>query len=120
MKTLRKLTHAEMQTYKGADHTKHITRDRAERVKAYNTAEWLDAFEVDKDHPHGTEIHIVDAVGFVHIYNTKTKRHITILSGRPSQIKRYYKDLCIRYSAEIEKAIKIAYIRNEATKANYI
>lgn len=119
MKTLRRIKSDEMQAYKDAQKTEHITRDRADRIEAYNTAQWLDAFEVDKNHPHGTEAHIIDARGYIHIYNTRTKRHITVLSARPAQIKRYYKDLRIRYSEQIAQAIRIAYIRNEATGANH-
>jgi hypothetical protein len=120
MKVLRKLERAEMMLYKGMSATKHIQKDRAQRLEAYTTAQWLDAFQVDKGHKDGAEVHIIDAVGYIHIYNAGTGRHITILSGRPAQIKRYYEQLGITYSNEIHKAIKIAHARNEATDANNI
>jgi len=119
MKTLRKLTPEEAKRYtESGEHTAHL-EDRHTRIQAYNEGAPLDAFEVDKNHRNGTEVHIVDSKGYIRVYNTKTARHITTMSGRPAQIKRYYKDLCIRYSEAISKAIRIAYIRNEATGANH-
>lgn len=119
MKTIRKLSADEMKRYtQSKAQTEHITH-RTDRLTRYKLGTPLDAFEVDKNHRHGTEIHIIDSKGFICVYNTKTEKHITTMSGRPAQIKRYYKDLNIRYSAQIAQAIRIAYIRNEATGANH-
>lgn len=119
MKTIRKLSSDEMKRYtESGAQTEHITH-RTDRLTRYNTGTPLDAFEVDNNHRHGTEIHIIDTKGFICVYNTKTAKHITTMSGRPAQIKRYYRDLNIRYSAQIAQAIRIAYIRNEATGANH-
>lgn len=119
MTTKRRLNSQEMRAYTDTHaQTAHI-QHRAERLSRYDTGAPLEAFEVDKGHPNGTEIHAVDSKGYIWIYNTRTHKHITTISARPGQIKRYYKDLRYFYSEEIARAIRIAYIRNEATGANY-
>lgn len=117
MYILNKLNIEALKSFKGASKTYHIGTRRA-RLDAYNVAEWIEGFEVDKKHANGLEVHIIDARGFIHIFNKDSKRFITILSGRPRQIKRYYEALGIRYPESIRSAMQIASIRNEETNAN--
>lgn len=117
-KTIRKLHTAELQRFSQTNATEHLEAHRRARLEAYDTAEYLEGFEVDKGHRNGTEAHIIDANGYIHIYNMNTAKFITIKSARPAQIKRHYYALGIRWDARIQKAIKTAHERNTQTGAN--
>ena len=75
--------------------TEHV-QDRKERIETYRNklgkGNIVDAFVVDKNHPGGNEIHILKDNRVIEIFNQNTKRFITVLYARPSQIKRYYDD----------------------------
>jgi len=105
--------------YKIDKKTEHSKEDRRARLEAYTIGAYLDGFEVDKGHENGTEAHIIEENGFILIFNTRTKKLITVKSGRPAQLRRYYQQLNIRYTHEVAEAIKRARIRNEQTGANY-
>lgn len=119
-KTIRKLHSDELARFTHTNTTQHIATHRRERLEAYNTGAFIEAFEVDKGHINGTEAHIIDAMGYIHIYNMRTAKFITIKSARPAQIKRHYIALNIRWDARIDKAIKTAHARNEEEDANNI
>ena len=119
-KTLRTLSQNEIEQLSTSENTLHIT-ERKERLNAYSLGKHIiGAFLVDKDHANGFERHLIDENGFILIYNHNSKRFITVLSGRPSQLKRYYRDLGLWYGEMVAKAIKIAHERNEKENANNI
>jgi hypothetical protein len=119
-KTIRKLHSDELARFTHTNTTQHIATHRRERLEAYSTGEYLEGFEVDKAHPNGTEAHIIDVNGFIHIYNMRTAKFITVKSARPAQIKRHYIALDIPLDVRIEKSIKTAHARNEEEDANNI
>lgn len=76
--------------------TMHYEKDRNTEIRREIIEKYIgwgnDVFsaEVDKGHKNGTEIHVVTDTGIIKIYNTRTKKHVTDLIGRPAQIKRVY------------------------------
>ena len=106
--------------YKRVNKTIHIKQDRNTRVNAYDSGEFLGGFIVDTGHRDGLEVHIIDSEGYIHIFNKESKRYITVLSGRPSQIKLYYKALNLIIPDKVHKAIKISLERNKKYNANYL
>ena len=75
------------------------------------STEFLDCFIVDKGHLNGKEIHCINVNGLAYIYNLNTRKLITILCPRTSQIKRYYRALELTISKEIKELIKKSYNR---------
>lgn len=117
---LEKLNTERLSDYKREQLTAHMKEERRARLEAYNTGAYLDGFKVDKGHKNGAEVHIIDARGYILIFNEASARLITIESGRPAQIRRYFVALKMRYSKDIAQAIQEARTRNEETGANYI
>ena len=110
----------DLKGYKRVNKTIHIKKDRSTRINAYNSGDFLSGFIVNTDHKDGLEVHIIDSEGYIHIFNKDSRRYITVLSGRPSQIKLYYRALSLKIPENIRTAIKIAYKRNEKYNANHI
>ena len=106
--------------YKRVNKTIHIKQDRSTRMNAYDSGDFLGGFIVDTGHKDGLEVHIIDNQGYIHIFNKQSKRYITVLSGRPSQIKLYYRALNLNIPDEVHKAIKISFTRNKTYNANYL
>jgi hypothetical protein len=106
-KVLRKLD--DFSEYKPTNKTKHAD-DRKSRIDVYETGNFMDAFVVDTYHKDGLEVHIVDDLGYIHIFNKDSKKFITVLSGRPAQLVMYYSQLFLPIP---RKAISIAVKRNE-------
>ena len=106
--------------YRRDNQSRHIQKDRNTRMNAYDSGEFLGGFIVNTEHKDGLEVHIIDSEGYIHIFNKESKRYITVLSGRPSQIKLYYKALNLKISENIHNAIKISFNRNKKHNANYI
>lgn len=106
--------------YKRVNKTIHIKQDRSTRMNAYDSGDFLGGFIVDTGHKDGLEVHIIDNQGYIHIFNKQSKRYITVLSGRPSQIKLYYRALNLNIPDEVHKAIKISLERNKKYNANYL
>lgn len=83
------------QGFYNLEHTLHLDTERMRRFKTYidtfGCGIVVDAFEVDKGHPNGNEIHVLCNNRLVYIFNKRTERFITILYARPRQLKRYYK-----------------------------
>ena len=67
---------------------KEIRRNTIEKYIGYGDD--IMSAEIDRGHKNGSEIHVVTNSGIIKIYNARTKKHITDLIGRPSQIKRVY------------------------------
>lgn len=89
-------------TYHGnTEKTLHIT-ERNQRIRMYidnfGRGIPIHAFEVDKNHENGNEIHVVCHNRLVYIYNAVTEKLITVLYGRPAQLKRYYNGLGLDYN----------------------
>lgn len=119
MKQVLKIKH-DLTGYKRVNKTIHIKQDRNTRTDAYKVGDFLSGFIVDTGHKDGLEVHIIDNQGYIHIFNKESKRYITVLSGRPSQIKLYYRALNLNISENIRTAISIAFKRNKKYNANYI
>ena len=75
--------------------------NRAARIEAaldYDRNPVIDrAFEVDKMHVNGPEVHVVSKEGFIYIFNKDKllkgrNALVTILIARPNQVKRLYKN----------------------------
>lgn len=81
--------------FKVAKWTSHYKKDRFNRGKTvYNELPKdyaIKGFYVDRNHPHGAEIHWICSNGIILIANARTKRLVTKLIARPAQITRYYK-----------------------------
>lgn len=73
--------------------TKHIS-DRKSRMDKYlevkDIGSVYECFLVDKEHINGDEVHVITTNGFIMIFNSISKRFITILHARPMQLYRYY------------------------------
>lgn len=93
------------------------TKDRIGRLSKYNFGKRVDAFNVNANHKNGLEVHIVDDLGYIQVFNKYSMKFITAMSGRPKQLKKYYVDLGLEIPNIIKRAIKIAYDRND--KLNY-
>lgn len=93
--------------------TEHL-RERNKRVKRALEidcgAEFVGAFIVDRGHKNGREIHVISENGIIWVFNeSKYKRGekalITVLIGRPNQVKRYW-DMCGEcVSVELERVL---------------
>jgi len=116
-----KMKKQELVGYAITNTTKHFDEERINRFNSYSFgSKVLGAFEVDKNHRDGNEVHIIDDEGFIYIFNKNSKRFITILSGRPAQIKRYWEGLNMQYGTKVLQATYVANNRNKRTNANRI
>jgi hypothetical protein len=116
--TLERIERKHWSRFKPANATRHA-QERIERILSYNArTDIIDAFIVDKNHANGYEAHLIDAEGYIHIYNLRSGMYITVKSGRRGQLTRYYIQLNIRTSSAVIKAIQIAEHRNLTTGAN--
>lgn len=98
---MRELKANELEFYLNANlETQHASmrkyRDASDEIPMY-------AFEVDKGHENGTEIHVITDKASIMIFNTNTKKYITSLRARPAQITRYFEDL-----SELEEILTYA------------
>jgi hypothetical protein len=102
------------------DETLHI-KERKERIRKYSNLlsfKMLYCFRVDNDHWNGDEIHCINEYGLIYIYNYKSKKYITILHPRPSQLKRYFHQLNITLPNDIKRLIDKCYKRNKNSNMN--
>ena len=105
---------------KGNDVTKH-TSYREQRLKEYQhllSNEFIASFIVDTNHVGGVEVHSINVNGLIYIYNMNTKKLITVLHPRPSQLKRYYRLLKLEIPSNIKKLCTDRFKRNEDAKLN--
>lgn len=92
--------------------TFHQSEDREERtnkiVSVLGIGTALTSFIVDKGHENGNETHTILSNGVIAIQNENTQKLVTLLIGRPAQIKRYWiglnKEFPMKYNNVIEKA----------------
>lgn len=80
--------------------TLHSKVERKDRYKAYSnllSRQMLYCFIVDTEHKNGLEVHCINVNGLIYIYNKTSKNLVTIIHPRPSQLKRYFRqlDMCI-------------------------
>lgn len=50
-------------------------------------------FVVDRGHKNGKEIHVITENGIINIYNQNSRKYVTGLIARPSQLTRYGVDI---------------------------
>lgn len=118
MQVIDQLTTEELLSYESfaeetTKRTNHLA-ERNDRIKTYKDMglldpTFVDGFEVDKGHKHGPEAHLLNPNGIIYIFNSSTKRFITVLGARPGQIRRYFRSLGLNIPNEIEDIIDIAY-----------
>ena len=113
LKVIRKLEQAHFNEFSTDRMTQHLI-DRLERLKIYRDDEvFLHGFIVDKQHKNGLEVHIISENGLIYIFNLHTRKFITVLNGRPQQIKRYFQQLDLKIDRKTYKAISIASFNND-------
>lgn len=75
-------------------HTSHVVK-RSKRLQIANMlinsekAKVCKIALVDKGHEDGCEVHVIFNNGIVKVYNERTRKFITVLICRPSQMERY-------------------------------
>jgi len=80
--------------------TKH-ENERKQRKEIYKdlfNGSYENTFIIDNHHPNGLEVHDIFNTGLCIVRNKNTKKIITYKALRPSQYKRYYQALNIRYN----------------------
>lgn len=77
---------------KTSAHYRKERRIRERNVNRVGEGVEVDRFIIGRGHPNGAEIHAITSTGIIRIYNQRTKKLVTKLIARPSQIKRYYAD----------------------------
>lgn len=116
MKTIKKLESYNAKSFE----TLHIN-DRSNRLAQYGdllSTQFIECYEVDKNHEKGNEIHCINVNGLIYVYNKNTQKFITVLHARPAQLKRYAKQLNIEVSKEVKKLCRIVHARNEKQNLN--
>lgn len=95
--------------------------ERNTRMKEYKELmnnNFIYSFIVDKLHENGPEYHSINSNGLIYIHNARTKRLITVLHPRPTQLKRYFNELGIKVPQKINKLAQECYLRNEERELN--
>lgn len=97
---------------KSARLSQHMFFERRERMIAANFSNThqfaVAAFEVNRGHPDGPEIHFITNMGVIVIFNKYSHKICSILIARPNQVKRYFDDCGIKISREIWRVVRIA------------
>lgn len=87
------------------DSSSHFYNDRYGRNRFIEAqVGWgkpIAAFECDKQHMNGREIHVITTTGLIMIYNEFSGKLATVLIARPGQIKRYYDSLYLRVPQDV-------------------
>lgn len=100
------------QWMKSARLSQHVFFERQERLQAANFSNThqfaVAAFEVDRGHPNGPEIHFITNMGVIVIFNKYSHKVCSILIARPNQIKRYWNDCGLAISRKIWRVVRIA------------
>lgn len=100
------------QWMKSARLSDHLATERQVRLQAANfsgTHQFaVAAFEVDRGHPKGPEIHFITNMGVIAIFNKRSHKLCSVLIARPNQVKRYFDDCDLKISRDIWRVIKIA------------
>lgn len=93
--------------------SRHYQSERNERDKFIEEClggdgKVIDSFIVDKGHKDGIERHDITDNGIIIIYNLASKKLVSKLIARPSQIKRYYQFTGRRYPKGYKKLLALA------------
>ena len=101
-----------METFTGCGQTSHAVKRShrlqiAERLILEESAKVLKIAVVNKGHKNGEEIHVIYNNGIVKVYNARTRKFITVLIARVSQVKRYK----IKVTKTMENKIK-SHVKN--------
>ena len=83
-----------METFTAGGQTSHaLNRSKrlqvAEQLIVEERAKVIRIAVVDKGHRNGNEAHVIYNNGVVKIYNERTRKFITVLIARVSQVERY-------------------------------
>lgn len=103
-----------IETFKAGGNTSHaLKRSKrlqvAERLIIEESAKVIKIALVDKGHKNGREIHVIYNNGIVKIYNANTRRFITVLIARVSQIERYKVKITKTMRNKIKSHVKQGY-----------
>jgi hypothetical protein len=87
-------------------YTKHISESHRVDLARFISGEIVDTFFVDKGHKDGAELHCVSENGVIWVLNERkwlTNRPclVTVLFGRPNQVKRLYEACRLWYPQEL-------------------
>ena len=102
------------ETFTPCGQTSHVVKRSkrlqvAERLIYEERARVLKIAVVDKGHANGDEIHIIYNNGIVKVYNERTRKFITVLIARVSQIERYNIKVTKAMRKKINSHIKNGY-----------
>lgn len=75
------------------DKTNHLSHreTRLRKISKLGFQKVLCAFEVDRGHFNGPEIHFITDKGIIYIFNRDSHCFVTALIARPNQVLRYFK-----------------------------
>lgn len=108
------ISHSDIHGIDTGETTFHFNQDGQIRhghiIDEIGSGECVDAFEVDKGHKNGNEIHYVFDNGIIIVTNKKTGKVITELIARPAQIYRYWAGLNEPFPDEFQEIIRKAKI----------
>lgn len=97
--------------------TFHFQYERNARILEFKTkigsGSIVASFVVDKAHINGYERHIIYDNGIILIVNERSKRIITVIIARPSQIKRYWLNMGLSFPSRLQKVLVNAEINRE-------
>lgn len=90
----------------------HVVFERPNRMQAANFSNThqfaVAAFEVDRGHRNGPEIHFITNMGVIVIFNKYTHRLCSVLIARPNQVRRYFDDCNLSMNAELLAVMRLA------------
>ena len=83
-----------MDNFKACGQTSHVVKRSkrlqiAERLITEESAKVIRIAVVNKGHENGNEIHVIFNNGIIKVYNSRTRKFITVLIARVPQIERY-------------------------------
>lgn len=100
--------------------SKHIQnykhKNRMTYVGDVASMHFIDAFDVDRGHVNGPEIHLITLNGYIVIINARSFKVCTILIARPQQIRRYYQAT----NKQIPELLILLAKKNEKMRLNEI
>lgn len=100
---LRELNITENEVREMVSNTTIHARERQNRFDKvdFENLEVFRSFEVNTGHKNGTEIHVITWDADILIFNSKTKKAVTVLKARPHQVIRY----CERFGIWVPDSI---------------
>lgn len=92
--------------------SRHYLNQRSKREKFIEEhlgkGHIIDGFIVDRNHPHGAEVHSLLDNGIIIVHNLTSGKLVTKLLARPNQIMRYYEHSQRKPPKEYEKILELA------------